>query len=132
MARWETTTWNDLIEIIKTNGFADDEYFSCEKKWREQIAWDDDTRWIAVYWVQGSNEGYYVHVDRIDRNGQGEIVLLGKFWDWRRAQAATMFIQYYVNFGRIPTEANAHQQADTYARFMFISEDDDTTEDWNI
>ncbi|MDD4934113.1 MAG: hypothetical protein PHO89_11705 [Methylacidiphilaceae bacterium] len=38
-------------------------------------------RWIACYVVTGGNEGYYLHVDVINSEGERRMVYLGKFWD---------------------------------------------------
>ena len=97
-------TWRELHESLAAAGFADDEYLSLAYDLRGQ--WDDDvwgkvgdewTRWIACYWVEGGSEGWYVHIDRMLPKGGAENgfdstpMVLGKFWDWERAEKCAQF-----------------------------------------
>ena len=51
----------------------------------------DDTRWVV-----GDSEGHYVHVERIVGKTR-ELMLLGKFWEWQRAEEAVRAIQRKIN-----------------------------------
>lgn len=109
-------TWGRLLDFIREAGLDRDEYFHLtapydlyEKGRREaflrQRVWDE-ARWIGVFWCVGGSEGYYVHVERlwyeVDPKNTNppllrDLVLLGKFWDWRRAEEAANAVQYLVN-----------------------------------
>jgi hypothetical protein len=42
------------------------DYVSCNK-WDNLTHWSLDYHWVAVYYVTGGSEGYYIHVDQISR-----------------------------------------------------------------
>lgn len=107
-------TWAELLKIIDDYGFSREEYFgrspdTIDWSGLRVPIWEESqekyVRWVSVYWVVGSAEGYWVHVDVIFQNHQREGRLLGKFWKWESAQAAVNFIQYVVNMGRVPADA---------------------------
>lgn len=103
-------TWAELLNLIHDYGFGREEYFNFSLSLPDDAVnadiWDENTRHIAVYWVLGSAEGYYVHVEAMGfGSAERWLRLLGKLWDWRSAQAAVNFIQYTVNMGRIPAGA---------------------------
>lgn len=116
-------TWKDLHTILcaiklpvegtsDPIGFDGDEYLSftflqsllIPGVQEDSPVWDDTVRRIAAYWVVGGSEGYYVHIDvaRGSKNPQANYTehycaLLGKFWDWQRAELCANVTQYVVN-----------------------------------
>lgn len=95
-------TWRTVLQFIEEMGFDEDEYFylySLKRSYIDQPIWDQQ-QWIAVFWVIGGSEGYYVHVEKRwnDESGEhAELILLGKFWQWERAQEATLSVQLFIN-----------------------------------
>jgi len=88
--------------IHKTH--LDEEYFEVQEDYtkpdydynNEQL-WTDNTAWIAVYVVKGGSEGFYVHVDRLDRIVNGRtMLLLGKYFDLEKAEEAVRRISRWV------------------------------------
>ena len=75
-------TWQDLIALIRQHGLDQEEYFSPDRQLDLTAPiWSDKTQWIAVFTVQGTSEGYYVHVETITTPDRQLIPrLLGKFW----------------------------------------------------
>lgn len=65
--------------------------------------WDDNTRWIAVYWVIGGSEGYYIHVERIMRpsdasgNYMRRWAMVGKVYNQDQAILVTSALQRFIN-----------------------------------
>ena len=60
--------------------------------------YDKGVRWIAVFWVVGGSEGYYVHIEtRESETLKAELVFLGKFWDAAHAERAVNLLQALVN-----------------------------------
>jgi hypothetical protein len=98
-------TWGDVARFIREKGLDDDEYFEMHTvyrhhhaDWKREFVYADKVRWIAVYWVAGGSEGYYVHIETRERETQkAELVLLGKFWDVPRAEHAVNMLQALVN-----------------------------------
>ena len=98
-------TWGDVDEFIRNHHLDDDEYFEVHTvyrhhhpEWKKECVYAGKVRWIAVYWVVGGSEGYYVHVEtRSGESPQVELVLVGKFWDTMRAEFAVNLIQALVN-----------------------------------
>lgn len=94
-------TWADAEEFIKAAGFDRDEYFHLQTRGgatvgtaelRKIVIWDENAlRAISVWWTPGTNEGYYVHVERVLAKGREithEMAMLGKFWSPARAAFA--------------------------------------------
>jgi hypothetical protein len=108
----EVRTVGDLMELVQRHALDADEYFS-PHDWqgvtlrdRGQVLrdplWLKNTKWIAVFWVVGGSEGYYVHVERVqspEAHGPATIqdIALGKFWDRERAAFATGLVQLWIN-----------------------------------
>lgn len=101
-------TWGELAEALTAAGFAADEYLSESGRYqhpdfRTLELWGAGVRWISCFWVVGGSEGYYCHIERQratggnDGNVFSELMLLGKFWDWQRAEACAVFAQRLVN-----------------------------------
>jgi len=98
-------TWGDVDKFIRENGYDDEEYFEAHTifrhqnaRWQEKPVFDKNIRWIAVYWVVGTSEGYYVHVETRECETQkAELVLLGKFWDQAHAEEVSNALQALVN-----------------------------------
>lgn len=98
-------TWGDIDAFIREHGFDDDEYFGVHTvyrhhhvDWKEEFVYADHVRWIAIYWVVGGSEGYYVHVEtREPETQKAELIFLGKFWDVARAEQAVNMLQALVN-----------------------------------
>ncbi len=93
-----TMTWGDAEAFVKDAGLDQDEYFHLEPrddKTRKTVIWDQKGLVaIAAWWTPGTNEGYYVHVDRVLRGSQGkgvrhELAMVGKFWHSERAALAS-------------------------------------------
>ena len=102
----EPVLWNHVLDFIKTMGFDQDEYFSLatnqSRLMGQEIIWKQDVSYCLVFWVNGTSEGYYVHVCiQIHKEGQLhdviEPVLYGKFYSVDRAELAATSIQRYVN-----------------------------------
>jgi hypothetical protein len=106
-------TWGDLLKTLTAAGFAEDEYLSSQaiglglsrQEWEAKPIWSDGTRWIACYWVRGGSEGYYVHIDELTagndpstRDYTTKNQILGKFWDWERAQECANYAQRLINW----------------------------------
>lgn len=95
-------TWRTVLLFIREMGFDEDEYFqffSCNRDYMDKPIWDKQ-HWISVFWVIGGSEGYYVHVENRWNDEQGDhsdLIMIGKFWDWERAEAATQAVQRFVN-----------------------------------
>ena len=98
-------TWGHVYEFIREHGFDDDEYFEVHTvyrhhhpDWKKEFVYAGKVRCIAVYWVVGGSEGYYVHVEtREPETPKTELVMLGKFWDVARAEMAVNMLQALVN-----------------------------------
>jgi hypothetical protein len=98
-------TWGDVDKFIRDHNLDDDEYFEVHTvyghhhaDWKKEFVYAEKIRWIAVYWVVGGSEGYYVHVEtREPETQKTELVLLGKFWDAARAEQATNLLQALFN-----------------------------------
>lgn len=95
-------TYGDLMEYVKANRIDQEEYFSLSQGVKaEEPIWSPTTVWIAVYWVEGGSEGYYVHVDRIeDREALGHrvstVMACGKFWAKASASLAVTYLTPFV------------------------------------
>lgn len=95
-------TWRSELQFIKEMGFDEDEFFhlySLKRSYMDQPIWDHQ-QWVSVFWVIGGSEGYYVHVEKrwTDESGEhAELILLGKFWQWERAQEAAQSVQLFIN-----------------------------------
>lgn len=103
-------TFADLERFLKESGLADQEYFhltDAVAPRKGDPLWQRGVRFVAVWWVPGANEGYYVHVDRaleIERQGRAmheykrpsEPVALGKFWSPEDAGMACWLITRFV------------------------------------
>ena len=69
----------------------------------DKPVWDDNTRWIAVYWVVGASEGYYIHIERIMRpaDEQGNFMrrwaMVGKVYTQNQAILVTAALQTFIN-----------------------------------
>ena len=98
-------TWGDVDKFIREQNLDDDEYFEVHtvfrhqhEDWKKESVYADRIRWIAVYWVVGGSEGYYVHIETRECETQkAELVFLGKFWDVTRAEQAANLLQALVN-----------------------------------
>jgi hypothetical protein len=112
-------TWGQLEAFINEAGFANDEYFHLtapydlfetgrKEAFLRQRVWEQ-AHWMGVFWVVGGSEGFYVHVERMwyeeDPSHRADpapplkrdLVFVGKFWDWRRAEEAVNAVQYLLN-----------------------------------
>ncbi len=108
----DSFTFEDLEKFIRANGLGNDEHFGIEHHdWktgqriddrrREQI-YTPGVRWIAVWWVVGGSEGYWVHVARIipsdgPENPAAEQIALGKGWSIEWAERSVRLLQKYIN-----------------------------------
>jgi hypothetical protein len=104
-------TWGELLDSAHRRGYADDEYFSIGSGARrsDDPVWGHGTIWVASYFVVGSSEGYYVHIDQVcpdRRRGGGSCNLsvpcaLAKFWNLGRAMtvAADMQLLIWQHYG---------------------------------
>lgn len=83
-------TWGDVEKFVKKAGLDKSEYFHIDvPSMRDQVVWDEKgIRWIAVWWVRGGSEGWYVHVERVVSHGERIPAMLGKFWSAQEAAAA--------------------------------------------
>ncbi len=104
--RKPVVTWLNLLNEMKERGFDEDEYYSFLKydtRLLDQEIWSDDVNEVLCYWRPGSNEGYYASVEAVIRDKSKESgvryenVMLGKFWDAERAEAATRVAAWLVN-----------------------------------
>jgi len=98
----KTHTWRTVLDFIQEMGFDNDEYFHLfpdKRHFIDQPIWDHQ-HWIAVFWVVGGSEGYYVHIENRWNDYEGDhadLIVLGKFWDWERAEEATRALQRLIN-----------------------------------
>jgi hypothetical protein len=96
-------TWRTVLDFIQEMGFDNDEYFHLfpdKRHFVDQPIWDKQN-WISVFWVVGGSEGYYIHVENRMNDYEGDhanLIILGKFWDWERAEEATQAVQRFINF----------------------------------
>ncbi len=98
-------TWGDVYAFVREHDLDDDEYFEVHTvyrhqhpDWKTEFIYAGKVRWIAVYWVVGGSEGYYVHVEtRSGESPQVELVMVGKFWDTARAEIAANMLQALGN-----------------------------------
>jgi hypothetical protein len=94
-------TWGDVMEFVTMNGLHHEEYFSlCQGVKATDEVWKD-ARWVAVYWVEGGSEGYYLHIDRIVWNEERQVnetqtYALGKFWSKASAAVAVTWLTPFV------------------------------------
>lgn len=98
-------TWRTVLEFIHELHYDDDEYFHLFPTKRDMIdqpIWNNQ-KWVSVFWVVGGSEGYYVHIANIwseitiDHMDHTDLIVLGKFWDWERAEEATQALQRLIN-----------------------------------
>ena len=61
----------------------------------ETLVWKD-TFWIKVFWVKGSSEGYYVHVEKLDMEKNSTTLMLGKVWNVTSAEKMVRDISRFV------------------------------------
>jgi len=98
---YEKASWNDLSNALEKAGFEEDEYIAFSNKYedcREKLIWDQETRWVYAYWVNGSSEGYYVHIgktlaDELTTNDG----ITAKFWSKIRVEQCSIFSQQFIN-----------------------------------
>lgn len=96
------TSWGDFMEFVREHHLEREEYFSLSNGTKnDEPLWGKHTRWIAVYWVEGGSEGYYVHVDRLDWNESTQVteattMALGKFWSKASAAIAVTYLTPFV------------------------------------
>ena len=114
--------WQDVMTYIEEKEYDQDEYFSMNsdgiytpgidvKKCREALldsqVFDDLDVWqVAVYWVNGSSEGWYVHIDQVLSSQRGDHKhddkfharnrMLGKFWSAERAAEVCSDLAAYI------------------------------------
>ena len=92
---------------MKENRLDSDEYFSFSDTGNEAIVEDhqiftptilgkDSTMRILVSWMPGSNEGFYVHVNEITREGKIYTRAIGKYWDKDAAAMASNMITMFI------------------------------------
>ena len=114
----DTLTIRKVLDFIHKNEYDLDEYFSAScyivnssmehggpGGSLDDPLYSDQTKWIAVFYVVGSSEGWYVHVDRVIIPPEDakigdyyhQIVLVGKFWERERAEQAVTAITKYIN-----------------------------------
>jgi hypothetical protein len=95
-------TWGDLLAFAVKNGLANEEYFTlCAHTKADDPIWGD-SRWIAVYWVEGGSEGYYLHVDQLVWNeatqvNEARTFALGKYWMKASASIAVTLLTPWVH-----------------------------------
>jgi hypothetical protein len=86
--------WNALMDFVKEHKLDQEEYFTLDYKTDPtEPIWNENIRWISVYWVEGGSEGYYLHVDQMNSRGVEEyfrsrIMALGKYWSKAEAERA--------------------------------------------
>jgi hypothetical protein len=100
-----------VMEFIKAQKLADDEYFSMSFDYKnnrqhegDEPLYAEDTRWIGVFCVEGGSEGYYVHVERISGEHEMDNIFLGKFWSAKRAMEAVTLLTACVNGWKFETQ----------------------------
>jgi hypothetical protein len=90
----QPTMWGQVETFWKEYKLDQDEYFMLDDSVSLQMnIWHPDTWHIAIWVCEGSNEGFYLHVDEIKRKegvkgGVRYSRALGKFWDISSAQNA--------------------------------------------
>lgn len=95
-------TIEDLMKFVADSRLDKEEYFCLAMSIkRSDEIWLPDTRWIAVYWVEGGSEGYYVHIDRIDYSKERDNFIvtrlaLGKYWAKASAGMAVLLLTPFV------------------------------------
>jgi hypothetical protein len=93
------TRGNKLYDIFKeVKGRLEKEYpelmahcdyfaYDGEDLYKEEkySLWDLNDHWLAIHYVTGGSEGYYVHVARVDRQNRYKIIFLAKTLNERDA-----------------------------------------------
>ena len=109
-------TWEDAEAFVKAADLDKDEYFHIstarmtnEDVLRNTVIWNEKgIRNVAVWWAPGTNEGYYVHVERLLTKGREvdhELAMLGKFWSAARAAFATeLLVRLFYGLFKDPNE----------------------------
>jgi hypothetical protein len=98
----QPVTWGEVADFVKANRLDQEEYFSIDHTvTRHAPIWGPDVWNIAVWVVEGSNEGFYLHVDAIIRDperpgGRRVSKMLGKFWNLDTAMDAVDLLTRYI------------------------------------
>lgn len=99
----EELTVGELMAFVKSHGLDREEYFEPDRDMNmSEPLWPDTcgTRWVTCFAVKGGSEGWYVHVERIDRNHVSTNIALGKFWNPDSAVLAVSLISRLLLTGR--------------------------------
>ena len=105
----EELTVGELMAFIKSHGLDREEYFDPDRGMdMNEPLWPDNpcTRWVICFARRGSSlaaytcDGWYVHVERIDRNHVSTNIALGKFWNSDSAVMAVSLISRLLLTGR--------------------------------
>jgi len=96
--------WEHAREFVKQAGLDQDEYFNLYLPADEPIwlpANGKRPMWVEVAPVEGSNEGYYVHVRQVfpakgGKLAETRIAMLGKYWSWDRAFTACRILTLWI------------------------------------
>ena len=99
-------TWGDLLNALIAAGFEKDEYLSSQsielgmsfEEFCAKDLWDEETWRLACFWVRGGSEGYYTHIEEIRRDKTSRCYILGKFWNWERAQECANYAARLLNW----------------------------------
>lgn len=96
-------TLEDLVAFHRTLDIKEEDYFSLSRNFHfSETIFAQDTRWVAVYWVEGGSEGYYLHIDRQSYNEALEKlvitnVAIGKYWSIEAATKAVALLTPFVH-----------------------------------
>lgn len=98
-------TWRDVEKFIKEHKLNQDEYFMLDMATSvNEPVWSPQTRCIAVWLSEGTNEGFYVYVDAITlppsvsgRMEQRTSKAGGKFWSIEAGMRAVNLLTRYIH-----------------------------------
>lgn len=94
---WEALTVGDVADFSKMK-HSKLNIDSCVSPFQipdGTLVWGDNNHRIAVFWVTGSSEGYYVHVETTScKNPQ--TLMIGKCWDVSTAETMVRDLTRFI------------------------------------
>lgn len=96
-------TIEDMVIFLRLQNIRTEDYFSTSIRVRPtEGIYTEKTRWVAVYWVEGGSEGYYLHVDRLIYDQALDKLVAyniatGKYWQKEDAGKAVELLTPFVH-----------------------------------
>lgn len=98
-------TWGEVDAFIKVNRLDQDEYFMMDSEIAmHDPVWTSETWRIPIWMCEGSNEGFYLHIEEIlivkdaiqMKKGRPQSRFLGKFWSIQTAMQAQNLLWHFI------------------------------------